>query len=241
MRRTRLLFLGVAAGLNALAQGLANSQFTINHLPCGSQHDASVESVLKTVGVTKTGSVATLELRNDSGKTITAYAVDYTLTRGGRTDHYGTVGEEFLYQMALARHAFAPGAVHKLEIAGGKVPGRYDVYPCLAAFDDGTFVGLALAARGLENMRSSSADQFGALIRDLQSALDSTDPKAVLASRIRAGKKTRAWTSGYLDTVAADLSGAPALDKKVLTDHISALRAQQQMLMDQSHLVPASR
>src|SRR5258706_2791692 len=106
MRRAWLILLGAVVAMTVPAQdhqsatgGIVMRDFTVNDAPCGYKHDISVEKVLQSVRVvidpanpSRASSAATLELRNNSAKTITAYIFNHTFTHGGKTDFHGTSG-----------------------------------------------------------------------------------------------------------------------------------------------------
>jgi len=240
-----------------LPTGIVIRDFSVTDSPCAYKHDSSVEKVLQTVRVvistakpSRASSVATLELRNNSVKTITAYVFNYTFTHGGKTDYYGALGEDFVYEMAMAKGSpeqtlpnstLPPGGVVKQEIRGGRGHGQFEMYPCVVAFEDGTFIGPPSLSTFLTHMRADNAKAFGALIADLRLARDSVDPKALLTNRAKQIKRIGKGRSDeepyrYLEIVASELSpsGNTPLDRKIITDHVSALQAQQEMLVEQS-------
>jgi len=144
-------------------------------------------------------------------------------------------------QQALPNSTFPPGGVVEQEVNVSRGPGQFQVYPCMVAFDDRTFVGPPSVVKFLMQMRADSAKAFGALVADLKSARDSADPKIFLTNRAQEVKRTSKGRSGeepyrYLEIVASGLSssGNTALDRKTITDQVSALQAQQEMLIKHS-------
>jgi hypothetical protein len=256
MRHAWLILLGAALSVTAQAQdqppltGIVIRDFSMTDSLCKYEHDSSVEKGMQMVRVVidsaKPSRAATLELRNNSAKSITAYVFNYTFTHGGKTDYYDGRGADLVYEMAIAKSrqqalpnsTFPPGGVVEQEINGGKGHGQFEVYPCMVAFDDGTFIGPASLVKFLMKMRADSAK---ALVADLKSARDSADPKTFLTNRAQQVKRTSKGRSGeepyrYLEIVASGLSssGNTPLDRKTITDHVSALQAQQEMLVKQS-------
>ena len=259
MRRAWLILLGSALSVTALAQdqppltGIAIRDWSITDSLCKYEHDSSVEKGMQMVRVVidsaKSTRVATLELRNKSAKSITAYVFSYTFTQGGKTDYYDGRGADLVYEMAIAKSSqqplpnstFPPGGVIEQGINGGKGHGQFEVYPCMVAFDDGTFIGPASLVKFLMQMLADNAKAIGALVADLKSARDSADPKTFLTNRAQQVKRTSKGRSGeepyrYLEIVASGLSssGNTTLDRKTITDHVSALQAQQEILIKQS-------
>src|SRR5262249_41872522 len=190
-------------------------------------------------------SIASFELRNNSAKTITAYVFNHTFTHGGKTDYYAGTGTDLVSEMAIAKSSpeqtlsnstFTPAGVVKQEIRGGGRDGQFEVFPCLVVFDDGTFVGPSSLWKILRKARANHAKAIGALVADLKLAQDSADPKTLLTNRAKQVKKISKGRSDeepyrYLEIVASALSqtGNTPLDRKTLTDHLSALQAQQEM------------
>jgi hypothetical protein len=259
MRRAWLILLGAALPVTAQAQdqppptGIASRDFSISDSPCKYEHDGSVEKSMQMVRVVvdsaKPTRAATLELRNNSAKSITAYVFNYASTHGGKTDYYGGRGADLVYEMAIAKSsqqalpnsAFPPGGVVEQEINAGREHGQFEVYPCMVAFDDGTFIGPPSMVQLLMQMRADSAKALGGLVADLKSARDSSNPKTFLTNRAQQVKRTSKGRSGeelyrYLEIVASGLSssGNTPLDRKTITAHVSALQAQQEMLVKQS-------
>jgi hypothetical protein len=258
MRRAWLILLGAALPLMAQAQGqppptgIANRDFSITDSLCKYEHDSSVEKGMQMVRVAIDSAKptrATLELRNNAAKPITAYVFNYTFTHGGKTDYYDGRGADLVYEMAIAKSSqqplpnssFPPGGVVEQDVKGSRGHGQFEVYPCMVAFDDGTFIGPPSLVKFLMQMRTDSAKAFGALIADLKSARDSADPKAFLTNRAQQVKRTSKGRLGeepyrYLEIVASGLSssGNTPLDRKTITDDVSALQAQQEMLAKQS-------
>ncbi len=239
--------------------GIVIRDFSITDSPCGYKHDSSVEKVLQTERVaintanpSPARSVATLELRNKSAKTITAYVFNYTFSDSGKTDYYGALGEDLVYEMAMVKSShegtlpnstLPPGGVVKQEIRGGRGHGQFEVYPCMIAFEDGTFIGPPSLSKFLTHMRADNAKAFGALIDDLKLARDSIDPKTFLTNRAKQIKRISTGRSGeepyrYLEIVASELSlsrNAPP-NRQIITDLVSALQTQREMLVEQSNL-----
>lgn len=260
MRRAWLILIGAALPLMAQAQGqpwptgIAKRGFSITDSPCKYEHDSSVEKGMQMMRVVidsanPTRAATLVELRNNSAKPITAYVFNYTFTHGGKTDYYDGHGADLVYEMAIAKSShqalpnstFPPGGVVEQEIKGGRQHGKFEVYPCMVAFDDGTFIGPPSLVKFLMQMRADSAKAFGALVADLKSARDSADPKAFLTNRAQQVKRTSKGRPSeepyrYLEIVASGLSssGNTPLDRKTITDHVSALLAQQEMLVKQS-------
>ncbi|SRR5713226_3975281 len=258
MRRAWLILLSAALPLMAQTQvqplptGIANRDFSITDSPCKYEHDRLVEKGMQLARVVIDSAKptrATLELRNNSAKSITAYVFNYTFTHGGKTDYYDGRGADLIYEMAIAKNSqqvlpnssFPPGGVVEQGVKGGRGHGQFEVYPCMVAFDDGTFIGPPLLVKFLTQMRSDSAKAFSALVADLKSARDSAAPKAFLTNRARQVKRTSKGRLGeepyrYLEIVASGLSsnGNTPLDRKTITDHVSALQGQQEMLVQQS-------
>lgn len=260
MRQACLILLCAVVAVAIPAQdhqsptGIVIRDFTITDSPCGYKHDSSVEKVLQTLRVvidtanpSRPRSVAALELRNNSAKTITAYVFNYTFTHGGKTDYYGTHGADLVYEMAMVKGSpeqtlpnsnLAPGIVIKQEISGGRGHGQFEVFPCMVAFEDGTFIGPPSLSKFLMHMRADNAKALGALIADLKIARDSVDPKTFLTNRAKQIKRISRGRSDeepyhYLEIVASGLSpsGNTPQDRKIITDHVSALQAQQEMLV----------
>ncbi len=265
MRHAWLILLCAAVAATVPAQdyqsptGIVIRDFSITDSPCGYKHDSSVEKVLQTVRVvtntakpSRANSVATLELRNNSGKTMTAYVFNYTLTHGGKTDYYGALGTDLVYEMAMVRgsgeqslpnSSLPPGGVLKQEIRGSGREGQFAVFPCMVSFEDGTFIGPRSLSKFLMHMRANNAKAFGALIDDLKLARDSVDPRTFLTNRAKQIKRISKGRSDeepyrYLEIVASGLSpsGNIPLDRKIITDHVSALQVQREMLVEQSNL-----
>jgi len=263
MRQMWRILLGAALPVVVLAQdqqppvGIVIREFSITDSPCGFKHDSSVEKAVQAMRVVvntgkHTGATpsATLELRNNSVKTITAYIFNYTFTHAGKTDYYSGHGADLVYEMAFSKGGpeqtlpnsiFPPGGALTEKIYGGRGRGEFDVYPCMVAFDDGTFIGPPFLMKALMGMRADNAKAFGALVVDLKSARDSADPKTFLTNRAKQIKRITRGRSGeepyrYLEIVASSLSpsGSTPLDKKTITAHISALKAQQETLVRQS-------
>jgi hypothetical protein len=239
------------------------SEFSISDSPCVSRHDPSVEKVLQVVAVRieaakspETSPVVTVEMRNGSTKTITAYVLTFTVTRGGRTDHFGAMGRDLVYDLMLARHArraapanisFLPGQVYRAEIWRGRPPGHIEVYPCVAMFDDGSGTGPTQGLTSVQTDRLIQAKRWEVLIRELELARDSGDPRAALlrqAKRVQDIRYTATGPSGNpirisasgprldLEATATELSenhNAPAV-RKFLTDRIAVLRALRETL-----------
>jgi len=263
MRRAWLILLGATVAATAFAQdhqsptGIVFRNFSISDSQCGYRHESSVEKALQTVRVlpntvkpARDGPVATFELRNNSAKTITAYVFNYTFTHGGKTDYYGALGADLVYEMAMVRggggqtlpnSTFPPGGIMKQEVRGGGRHGQFAVFPCMVLFEDGTFVGPSSLSKFLMDMRADNAKAFGALIADLKLARDSVDAKAFLTNRAKQIKRISKGRSDeepyrYLEIVASGLSpsGNTSLDRRVISDHISGLQTQQEMLVEQS-------
>jgi hypothetical protein len=236
--------------------GIVIRDFSITDSPCGYRHDISVEKVLEPVRVvadaakrSRGGSIATIELRNNSEKTVTAYVLNYTFTDGGKTDYYDGHGEDLLYEMALLKGSrkkarpnstLLPGEILKQEIRGGGEHGKFEVFPCMVAFEDATSVGPPTLLTFVMQMRAEIAKEIGALIADLKLAQDSANPTLVLTNRAKQIERTNVGRMGeepyrYLEVVAAELStDSTALNRRVIDDHISALHAQQEVLIKQS-------
>jgi len=192
MRRARLILLSATLPLMAQAQGqpptgITNRDFSITDSPCKYEHDSSVEKGMQMMRVVidSPTRAATLELRNNLAKPITAYVFNYTFTHGGKTDYYDGRGADLAYDLAIAKtsqqalpNSTFPGGVVGQEINGGRAHGQFEVYPCMVAFDDGAFIGPLSLMKFLMQMRADSAKAFGALVADLKSARDSADPKA---------------------------------------------------------------
>ena len=263
MRFAALILLAGAVAVAASAQdhqsltGIEIREFSISDSPCGYTHDSAVEKALQTVRVlpntvkqSRDSPVATFELRNNSAKTITAYIINYTFTHGGKTDYYGALGTDLVYEMAMVRGSgdqilpnstFPPGGIMKQEIRGGGRHGQFEVFPCVVAFEDGTFIGPPWLSKFLMDMRADNAKAFGALISDLKLARDSVDAKTFLINRAKQIKRISKGSSDeepyrYLEIVASGLSpsGNTPLDRKTITGYISGLQAQQEMLVEQS-------
>ena len=265
MRHVWLILLGGAVAGTAFAQdrqsptGIVIRDFSISDSQCGYAHDSAVEKALQTVRVLPTtvkqsrdSPVATFELRNNSAKTITAYLINYTFTHGGKTDYYGALGTDLVYEMAIVRGSgdqilpnstFPPGGIMKQEVRGGGRHGQFAVFPCMVMFEDGAFIGPTWLSRDLMHMRADNAKAIGALIADLKLARDSVDPKTFLTNRAKQIKKISKGRSDeepyrYLEIFASELSpsGSTILDRKVITDLVSALQRQQELLVEQSTL-----
>jgi hypothetical protein len=173
---------------------------------------------------------------------------NYTLARGGKIDYYDGHGADLIYEMAIAKSSqgqalpnstFPPGGVIKQEIDGGRGLGQFEVYPCMVAFDDGTFLGPPFLFTFLMQMRADNAKGFGAIITDLKSARDSADPKTFLNDRVKRVRKSGRSAEEryrYLEIVASALSpsGNTPLDKKTIVDFISGLEAEEEMLASHS-------
>jgi hypothetical protein len=264
MRRVWLILLSTVVPLAVHCEdrplqpgGMVMRNFTVNDAPCRYEHDSSVGKVLQIVSVvsdpakpSRARSTAIVELRNNSAKTITAYIFNRTFIQGGKTTYYGTSGADLVYEMALAKASqeqvspnstFPPGGVVHEEISGGIGHGQFEVYPCMVAFEDGTFIGPRSEFELLVQMRAGSAKEFAALVADLKSAQGSSDPKTFLADRAKHIKRTSTGRLAeepysYLQVVASSLSasGNTPLDRKTITEHISGLQAEQEMLVQQS-------
>jgi hypothetical protein len=192
------------------------------------------------------GQVAVVELRNNASKAITAYVLNYTFAHDGKTDYYDGHGTDLVYEMAVSKQhpkqaSFSSGTVNKKEISGPRGRGRFEVYPCMVAFEDGTFIGPASVWDFLVRARADNAKALGALIADLRSAHDSSDAKTFLVNRARRVKNMSSGTSGeeqyrFLEIVASGLSasGNTPLDRNAIADSISALQAQQAFLIKQA-------
>jgi hypothetical protein len=239
------------------------SEFSISDSPCAHRRDPAIEQVLQGVVKVsaarppKTGSVATLEMRNVSGKSIAAYVLTYTVVRGQKTEYSGAFGKDLADGLALVRYSrkaappnttLLPGETYRAEIWSGRYPGHFEAYPCMVVFDDGTSIGPPQVLRSVTGMRQTRAKSLGNLIADLELARDSADPKATLL--LRAKRSTRIESSGvanghttrtsspgwgsHLEYVASQLSGSASSprDRKILADHISVFRAQQEGLLE---------
>jgi hypothetical protein len=268
VRHFALILLGAAVGVTASAQdrqsptGIDIRDFSISDSFCGYKHDSSVEKVLQTIRVEintakppPDSPVATFELRNNSAKTITAYVINHTYTHGGKTDYYGALGTDLVYEMAMMKGSgdqtlpnatFPPGGVVKQEVRGGGRHGQFAVFPCMVLFEDGTFIGPTWLSKDLMHMRADNAKAIGALIADLKLARDSPDPETFLINRAKQIKRISEGKSGeepyrYLEIVASGLSpsGTTPMNRKTITTHISALQTQQEMLIEQSTLCKA--
>src|SRR6267154_678751 len=264
MRRAWLSALAATLPPTALAQdqqsppGIVIRDFSVTDSPCRYKHDGAVEEALQTVRIVTNaaksspdGQVATVELRNKAAKTITAYVLNYTFAHNGKTDYYDGHGVDLVYEMAVSKQnpeqtTFLPGVVIKQEIAGQRGHGQFEVFPCMVGFEDGTFTGPHSLWEFLVQMRGENAKAFSALVADLQSAHDASDPKTFLVNRAKQVKKTSRGTSGdepyrYLEIVASglSLSGNTLLDRKAIADSISALQAEQEFLVKQSSWVAA--
>jgi hypothetical protein len=226
-----------------------------------------VEKVLQVAAVKvdsakppETGSVVSVEMRNGSAKPITAYILTFTQTRRGKTDYFGARGKDLVYELALARSArrvdppstsFSPGQTYRAEIWKGRVPGRIEVYPCVAVFDDGTGIGPSEGLTAVRTDRWTYAKTLEILIAELGLARDSADPKATLllrAKRIPEIRTTMVGPSGTpiriaasgpsrdLEATARELSGTRDTPdaRKFLTDRIAGLRAFRETLLQQS-------
>jgi hypothetical protein len=273
MRGGYLMVISAVVILSARSQDMdplaviTPSEFSMSDSPCVARHDPSVEKVLQVVAIRmegakspETGSVVTVEMRNASAKTITAYLLTFTVTRGGRTEHFGALGKDLVYDLALTRHArraapastsFLPGQVYRAEIWRGRPPGHFEVYPCVAVFDDGTGIGLSQGITSVQTGRLTQAKRWDVLIRELELARDSGDPGATLLLRAKrvqdirftatgpSGSPIRISASGPrvdLEATATELSGnhdAPAA-KKFLADRIAVLRALRETLSELS-------
>jgi hypothetical protein len=208
--------------------------------------------VINTAKPAEDSPVATVELRNNSAKTITAYILNYTFTHCGKTDYYDGHATDLVYEMAISRGSreqalpnsnFSPGGVVKQEMYGGRRHGQFEVYPCLVAFEDGTFIGPPYLWEILTHMRADNAKGFDALIADLKLARDSADPRTFLTNRAKQIKRMSKGRSDeepyrYLEIVASALSesGNTPIDGKTVSEHVSALEAEQEMLVEQSTL-----
>ena len=258
MLRAWLIFLSAALHVTAHAQdqpptGISIRDFFISDSPCRYEHDSSVEKSMQMVRVVvdsaKPTRAATLELRNNSAKSITAYVFNYAFTHGGITDYHDGRGADLVYEMAIAKSseqalpnsAFPPGGVFEQEVNGGREHGQFEMYPCMVLFDDGTYIGPPSPVQILMQLRSDSAKALGSLVADLKSARDSSNPKTFLKNRAQQVKRTSKGRPSeepyrYLEIVASGLSssGNTPLDRKAITDHVSTLQAQQEMLVKQS-------
>ena len=256
MRLAWLILLSVAPPLMAqthlqpLRTGIANREFSITDSPCKYEPDRLVEKSMQLARViinSAESAQATLELRNTSAKSITAYVFNYTFAHGGKTDYYDGRGADLIYEIASAKNtqqvlpSFPPGGVVEQDVKGGSGHGQFQVYPCMVLFDDGTFIGPPVLVKFLTQMRLDTAKGFGALVADLKSARDSADPRAFLTRRAQQVKRASNGRLGeepyrYLEIVASSLSsnGNTSLDRKSISDHISALQAQRETLVQQS-------
>ena len=282
MRAHRLLLL--TACLPTLAaqgtdpgQGIL-TEFSYFHSNCGYSHDPVVEKALHAAirieppRAPKKTSVAILEMRNDSSKTVTAYLLTSARTRGAKTDRYDAEGVDFVQDMALRMRytpksdlsslAILPSGTFRKELWSGRFPGRFEVYPCLVVFEDGTYLGPRELMRRVVGDRQSRARTLGRLIAELEAARGAGDPKATLTRRAEhfarleeSGPQMEEVTEGTgvriissVDPIAPDLkeaashlSGAAAADRAALANDISTFRTQQEFLVARSKLVPPER
>jgi hypothetical protein len=255
---------GEAQNTGSFGAGIA-ADFTISDAPCGFKHDPEVEKsfvvgAIRVPGTTpkQTGSNATVELRNRSAKAITAYVLTYTITRGKHTDYYGARGTDLIEQYggkeSVPNRAILPDQAYQAEIWAGRPGGRIEVYPCLVVFDDRLSAGPPQVLGSVMGMRQAELKFLGQLIAALEAARDSDDPKASLTRRASRSQKApiETWReasgvrvkalsplAGYLQAEASQLRGGNSVeDRRVITDRISVLGAQQKRLTEQSSSIP---
>jgi hypothetical protein len=253
--------------LDSLAVSIP-SDFEISDSPCTFRHDPSVEKVLQVAAVKVdsakppgTDSVVFVEMRNASARSITAYILTFSQTRGGKTNYFGARGKDLVYELALAQSArraapsgssFSPGERYRLEIWRGRVPGQIEVYPCVAVFDDGTGIGPSEGLRSVQTDRWVYAKTLETLITELGLARDSADPKSTLLLRAKRIPQVRAMVgpngnririgglgpSRDLETTAKELPETrdTRAIRKFLTGRIAALRAFREAFLQQSVL-----